>query len=194
MVADFSLARSDATLLERIVARDQAALADLYDRHARLVFSLALRILRDRGEAEDVLQEVFIRVWDRAESYDQALGTPAAWLVRIARNRAIDRVRARTVRAAIDVPATMDAATEPAPGPDPELAASRSEEQRAISAALATLAPEQRILIERAFYEGLTYSELAAAFHLPLGTVKTRIRAGMQSLRMCLTALGGEAS
>jgi RNA polymerase sigma-70 factor (ECF subfamily) len=182
---------ADTDLLSRIAARDQAALADLYDRHARLLFSLALRILKDRGEAEDVLQEVFVRVWDRAESYDQALGTPAAWLVRIARNRAIDRVRARSVRAAIDVPASVDAASERAPGPDPERVASASEERRAVAAALETLAPEQRVLIERAFYEGLTHSELAAAFNLPLGTVKTRIRTGMQSLRARLAALAG---
>jgi len=84
--------RSDIALLERIVARDERAVADLYDRHNRLLYGLILRILRDRGEAEEVLQEVFVLVWTRAETYNIALGSPAAWLVRVARNRAIDRL------------------------------------------------------------------------------------------------------
>jgi RNA polymerase sigma-70 factor (ECF subfamily) len=86
---------TDLGLLQRIVARDTAALADLYDRHSRVLFGLILRILRDRAEAEEVLQEVFVRVWTRAELYDLRLGGPKTWLVRLARNRAIDRLRAQ---------------------------------------------------------------------------------------------------
>jgi len=96
---------TDFTLLQRIAARDTAALADLYDRHSRLVFGLILRIVRGRGEAEDLLQETFVRVWNRAEIYDARLGGPLPWIVRVARNRAIDRVRARRVRASVDTPA-----------------------------------------------------------------------------------------
>ena len=90
--------RTDIALLDRIVARDEQAVAELYDRHHRLLFGLILRILRDRSEAEEVLQEVFVLVWTRAETYNVALGSPAAWLVRIARNRGIDRLRANNVR------------------------------------------------------------------------------------------------
>ena len=185
-------ASADIRLLERIVARDQAALAELYDRHCRLLFTLILRILKDRGEAEDVLQEVFVRVWDRADGYDPLLGAPAAWLARISRNRAIDRLRARAVRADLSV------ASEPAlpapdstPSSDPEGLAVTSEQRRAIAAALATLPDNQRALIESAFFEGYTQSELAERFDLPLGTVKTRIRTGMQTLKRALEASGG---
>jgi RNA polymerase sigma-70 factor (ECF subfamily) len=193
MIVSGSTSAADVALLDRIARRDQAGLAELYDRHCRLLFSLILRILRDRGEAEDVLQEVFVRVWDRADSYNASLGTPAAWLVRISRNRAIDRLRSRTVRAAVQAPEVErpEQARDPAPNADPEQFAASSEERRAIVDALAALPPEQRLLIESAFFEGYTQSELAERFDLPLGTVKTRIRTGMQSLRRSLATLGG---
>src|SRR5678815_4309257 len=107
MIVSSSTSAEDIALLDRIARRDQAGLAELYDRHCRLLFTLILRILKDRGEAEDVLQEVFVRVWDRADGYDPSLGAPAAWLARISRNRAIDRLRARAVRADLSV-ATSD--------------------------------------------------------------------------------------
>src|SRR5918911_4991433 len=107
--------RADITLIERIVARDERAIGELYDRHNRLLFGLILRILRDRGEAEEVLQEVFVLVWTKAETYNVALGSPAAWLVRIARNRAIDRLRSNTVRQR-----TAESAPMPEAVPTPE--------------------------------------------------------------------------
>lgn len=178
----------DVALLKRIVDRDAAALGELYDRHHRLLFSLILRMLRDRGEAEDVLQEVFVRVWDRAGSYSPALGTPSAWLVRIARNRAIDRLRARQVRAGLAEPLELaPLAADVDSSPDPELLTAAAEERRIILDALEGLPPEQRTLIESAFYEGYTQSELAEKFGLPLGTVKTRIRTAMQTLRAALS-------
>jgi RNA polymerase sigma-70 factor (ECF subfamily) len=174
-------AHADILLIERIVARDERAIADLYDRHNRLLFGLVLRILRDRSEAEEVLQEVFVLVWTRAETYNVALGSPAAWLVRVARNRAIDRLRANAVRLR-----AVESAPLPTPPENPETRASVSEQQRAVGRALDTLPPDQRELIEQAYFLGLTQSELAARFKLPLGTVKTRIRSGMQALRQRL--------
>lgn len=174
--------RADIVLLDRIIARDEGAVGELYDRHSRLLFGLILRILRDRSEAEEVLQEVFVLVWTRAETYNVALGSPAAWLVRIARNRAIDRLRANTVRLR-----AVEAAPEPAPEESPETRAVQSEQQRAVAQALQALPSDQRVLIEQAYFLGLTQSELAERFKLPLGTVKTRIRTGMIALRQQLS-------
>ena len=173
--------RVDVVLLDKIAARDQSALAELYDRQSRLIFGLLMRILKDRHEAEEVLQEVFLAVWTRADTYNASLGSPAGWLVGIARNRGIDRLRANSVRdRAVD-------GYQPLAGVDsPELRAARSEQARVVSRALDGLEAEQRDLIEHAYFLGLTHSELAARFRLPLGTVKTRIRVGMLALRRSL--------
>ncbi len=145
--------------------------------------ALILRILRNRSEAEEVLQEVFVTVWNRAETYDVALGSPAAWLVRIARNRAIDRLRANAVR----VRAVESAPFELQSSDNPETSAWLGEQQRAVARALDAIPPEQRELIEEAYYLGLTQSELAERHKLPLGTVKTRIRTGLLTLRQHLS-------
>lgn len=175
--------QADVTLIERIVARDQAAVGELYDRYSRLLFGLTMRILRDRGEAEEVLQEVFFQVWSRAATYDAGLGAPIAWLVRIARNKALDRLRANGVRlrAAIDAAPNGWTTTD-----TPETRASAHERERAVAHALGSLAPEQRLLIEQAYFFGLTQSELAERHGLPLGTVKTRMRTGLHVLRQQL--------
>jgi len=180
-------ARADTALLDRIVARDERAVADLYDRHNRLLFGLILRILRDRSEAEEVLQEVFVLVWTRAETYNVSLGSPAAWLVRIARNRAIDRLRSNAVRLR-----AVEAAPLPDAAASPETCAADSERQRVVKRALDTLPAEQRVLIEQAYFLGLTQSELSERFQLPLGTVKTRIRTGMITLREQLSQIGAD--
>jgi RNA polymerase sigma-70 factor (ECF subfamily) len=169
---------ADIALIDRIVARDETAVGALYDRHNRLLFGLILRIIRDRSEAEEILQEVFVLVWTRAETYNVSLGPPAAWLVRIARNRAIDRLRANSVRVR-----AVESAPEPPPSENPESQASASEQQRTVARALESLPADQRVLIEQAYFLGLTQSELAERFKLPLGTVKTRIRTGMLALR-----------
>jgi RNA polymerase sigma-70 factor (ECF subfamily) len=178
---------ADIAILDRVVARDERAVADLYDRHNRLLFGLILRILRDRSEAEEVLQEVFVLVWTRAETYNVALGSPAAWLVRIARNRAIDRLRSNAVRIR-----AVESAPLPVAADSPETRAAESERQRAVKRALDELPADQRILIEQAYFSGLTQSELAERFQLPLGTVKTRIRTGMIALREQLSQLAGQ--
>ena len=157
----------DLVLLQRIVERDERAVVELYDRYSRLVFSVINRILHSASDAEDVLQETFVRVWSRADSYDAALGSPATWLTRMARNRAVDHLRAQRTRAAVDGPApphTLDSAS-------------------ALPGAVARLPEAQRVLIEAVYFEGYTQQELAARFGVPLSTVKTRIRAGLTALR-----------
>jgi RNA polymerase sigma-70 factor (ECF subfamily) len=174
----------DRALLRRIVARDETAVAELYDRHSRMIYSVILRILRNSTDAEDVLQDVFVRVWTRADTYDDRLGSPAAWLVRIARNRAIDRFRSKRTRGeagpATDAP-ERDVPASPAESPD--LVVQGSVTADAVRGALSALPESQRVLIEAAFFEGYTHQELASKFGVPLGTVKTRIRTGMLALR-----------
>jgi RNA polymerase sigma-70 factor (ECF subfamily) len=171
-------ARADVALLDRVIGRDPNGLGDLYDRYSRLLFGLIVRILRNRDEAEEVLQEVFVQVWTRAGTYDPALGSPAGWLVGISRNRAIDRLRANAVRVRPSEPSSMLPPEE-----TPEQQVSFGEQQIDIRRALDALPSDQRDLIEQAYYLGFTHTELAARHSLPLGTVKTRIRTGMQTLR-----------
>jgi RNA polymerase sigma-70 factor, ECF subfamily len=148
-----------------------------------------MRILRSPSDTEDVLQETFVRVWSRADTYDALRGSPAAWLMRIARNRAIDRVRARRAQSkvAVDpaVHAGADAAhsIEPVTRDTPATTLEGNMTAGAVRTALATLTPAQRELIEAAFFEGYTHTELAKRFDVPLGTVKTRIRTGLAAMR-----------
>jgi RNA polymerase sigma-70 factor, ECF subfamily len=185
---EFSSPEVDLIILQRIATGDQAALAELYDRHRRLAYTLIMRILGSPSDAEEVLQETFVRVWTRADSYDAVLGSPAAWLTRIARNRAIDRLRARRVRGNVDVDlartgAAASASWEPVTLDTPETVLHGRTTAGAVRTALASLTPEQRTLIEAAFFEGYTHSELATRFGVPLGTVKTRIRTGLATMR-----------
>jgi RNA polymerase sigma-70 factor (ECF subfamily) len=169
--------RHDILLLDRVTERDSEALGELYDRHSRLLYGLILRILKDAAEAEEVLQDVFVQVWKRTDTFNADLGTPVAWLVRIARNRAIDRLRSTNLRAR-----TLEA-PPPQPAESPEVRAAMTEQQRAMARALDLLSAEERQLLEHAYYLGLTQSELAERFGLPLGTVKTRMRAALMTLR-----------
>jgi RNA polymerase sigma-70 factor (ECF subfamily) len=178
----------DVNLLQRIVARDEAALAEFYDRHSRLAYTVIVRILGSPSDAEDVLQETFVRVWSRADTYNALLGSPATWLTRISRNRAIDRLRAGRARGNVAIePAVHDAdaprSGEPVTRDTPETVLEGRTTAGAVRTALATLTPAQRALIEAAFFEGYTHSELATRFRVPLGTVKTRIRTGLAAMR-----------
>ncbi len=179
----------DLGLLQRIASRDEAALTEFYDRHSRLAYSVIMRILGSPSDAEEVLQETFVRVWSRADTYDALLGSPGTWLTRIARNRAIDRLRARRVRGNVgagpalhsdnDAPRSGELVTRDAP----ETVLEGRTMAGAVQTALAALTPAQRALIEAAFFEGYTHSELATRFGVPLGTVKTRIRTGLAAMR-----------
>jgi RNA polymerase sigma-70 factor (ECF subfamily) len=180
--------QSDCALLERIAGRDAEAVGELYDRHSRLLYGLILRIVRDRSEAEEILQEVFVLVWNRVTTYNPGLGPPAAWLVGIARNRAIDRLRANSARRRAIESARIDVESNE----NPETDAQVGEQQKAIRQALETLPREQRDLIEEAYFLGFTHSELAERHKLPLGTVKTRIRTGLLALREQLAQIGVE--
>jgi RNA polymerase sigma-70 factor (ECF subfamily) len=175
-----SSSAADLGLLQRIAIRD--------DRHSRRAYSVIMRILGSQSDAEDVLQETFVRVWSRAESYDALMGTPSAWLTRIARNRAIDRLRARRVRGNVAVGPIQAGddpprSEEPVTRDTPETVLEGRTMAGAVRTALAALTPAQRALIEAAYFEGYTHSELATRFGVPLGTVKTRIRTGLAAMR-----------
>jgi len=179
----------DLGLLQRIAIRDEAALAEFYDRHSGVAYSVIMRILRNPPDAEEVLQETFVRVWSRADTYDALLGSPAAWLIRIARNRAIDVLRSRRARANITVERAGHASDDPPRSLEPitnetsETTLEGHTMAAIVRTALTSLAPGQRELIEAAFFEGYTHAELAHRFGVPLGTVKTRIRTGLAAIR-----------
>ncbi len=181
---------SDAQLLEAITKGDEQALAALYDRYASILFGLLLRILHDRAEAEDVLQEVFLRVWQRAADFDDMRGRVFTWLVTIARSRAIDRLRAVQSRARVaEEAAHENVSTNTTNAMTDAIAA---EQREVVKQALAEIPEEQRRALVLAYFEGLTQSEIAARTGEPLGTVKTRTRAGLTRLRAILyTASAG---
>jgi len=178
--------------LARAVQGDQTALAELYDETSALVYGLAFRILGDRDAAEDVTIEVYAQVHRQASHYDASRGTPSAWLLTLTRSRAIDRLRAETLRRAREE-SLDDAAPLAALIADPEKCSATAELRRMVRSALATLTPEQREVIETAYFAGLSHREIAAKSGQPLGTVKTRIRTGMLLLRERLRPLLAEA-
>jgi RNA polymerase sigma-70 factor, ECF subfamily len=179
-------------LVERVASGDQSALAALYDATNRLIYSLVLRVLGDMSSAEEVLMDVYTQVWRQAASYDANRGAPLAWMATIARSRAIDRLRSgwqdQHRKEPLDV--LGDA---PANAASPEESAVASERQRFVREALDLLTPEQRQVIELAYYSGLSHSEIAEKLNQPLGTVKTRTRLGMMKLREALAPLLGES-
>jgi RNA polymerase sigma-70 factor (ECF subfamily) len=178
----------DHVALERMARGDQGGLAELYDRHGRLVYSLALRIVRERGDAEDVTQDVFVQAWRQAERFDTARGNAVAWLVTMARARAIDLLRRRRVRPQVAADAAVVDATDDAPGQDVQF--EWGERAAAIQEAMSALPLLQRLAVELAFFEGLTHAEIAEQLEVPLGTVKTRVRQGLLRLRDRLASAG----
>jgi len=176
------MAMAGETLVRRMAAGDREAFGTFYDRYAPLVFPLIVRIVRDRSDAADVLQDVFWEAWQGAPAYDPARGTPEAWMITRARTRAIDRVRAVRRRGETFVP-PVDESLAAAPAETGGDAAERAEDRGVIRSALQTLSPPQREAIELAYYAGLTQTEIAERLKQPLGTVKTRIRLGLERLR-----------
>jgi RNA polymerase sigma-70 factor (ECF subfamily) len=179
---------SDVDLLRRIGSGDVQAVGELYDRYSALLMPLAIRIVRDRAEAEDVLHDAFMAVAERAGQYAVERGTVAAWLVTLVRNLAIDRTRRRDRRGAL---ARDVIAHEPAaPPPDPETLTADASERAKIRRALGQLPEAQRQTLEVAFFEGLSYPEIAARENVPLGTIKSRAARALASLREALEKEG----
>ncbi len=179
---------SDEALMEQLILCDRRAFEEIYDRYGDLVYSTALRVLRDPHLAEDISQEIFVRLWRKPDSYVAERGRFLTWLISVTRNRAVDEVRARGRRQRHET-ASLEEQEREVPagtGDDPALNAQLAEQRRIVRAALAELPPEQRQVIELAFFGGLTQKEIADRLTQPLGTVKTRIRLGMQKLRGAL--------
>jgi RNA polymerase sigma-70 factor (ECF subfamily) len=178
----------DEELMRRLFARDGRAFEALYDRYGDLVYSTALRVLHDRQLAEDVTQEVFARVWRSPGSYVAERGRFLTWLVSVTRNRAVDEVRSRGRRQRHESasPEEQERELPAGEGNDPLVSAELAEQAHAVREALAEIPPEQREAIELAYFGGLTQQEIAVTLAQPLGTVKTRIRLGMQKLRALL--------
>ena len=178
----------DRRSLQRAASGDSAGLAALYDRHGRAVYSLAIRILGDEGDAEEVTQDVFAQAWRRGGQYDEARGTVAAWLLVMARTRAIDRFRARRVRPEGRVQDDDGLTLQQLPATSPDVASEMMAAERGqrVRQALEALPFLQRVAIELAYFEGLSQREIAERLEQPLGTVKTRMRLGLLKLHDAL--------
>lgn len=173
--------------MKAIAARDEAALAQLYDRYRVILFGLLMRILGNREEAEDVLQEVFLQVWRKAEDFDETRGRPFTWLVTLGRSRGIDRLRTLASRERVAEAGAREASEEIS---DAASDAFRSEQRGLVNNALAQLPDEQKGPLMLAYFDGLTQSEIATRLGAPLGTVKTRMRTGLIRLRELLAGHG----
>jgi len=173
---------TDRTLIARVEARDADALASLYDMYAARLLGLAARILGDTGEAEEVLQEVFLFVWRAAATFDPARGSVLAWLLVATRSRSIDRLRTRRPAARAGLTRVDRVPDKPDPR-DVEADSATREWETLCRAAIAELPPEQRLALELAYFEGLTHQEISRKTSTPLGTVKTRVRLGLMKLK-----------
>ncbi len=171
----------DTSLVARMQQRDPNALAELYDRYGRITYSLILRVVRDTGVAEDLVQETFLRVWNRVHGFDAQKGSIGPWLLAVARNRAIDYLRSAggRERNALE----FDETDHPVLYCDMEKDLLRSDKARRVKSAVEKLAPNQRQVIELAYFEGLSQTEMAERMGQPLGTVKTWVRSALKNLR-----------
>jgi RNA polymerase sigma-70 factor (ECF subfamily) len=174
-------AEDDTQLVVRLQRRDPRALAELYDRYGRVVYSLILRVVRDTGIAEDLVQETFLRVWNRVHGFDAQKGSIGPWLLAVARNRAIDYLRSAGGRERNAV--EFEETERPALYCDMEKDILTSDKARVVKSAIEKLSPNQRQVIELAYFEGLSQTEMAERMGQPLGTVKTWVRAALKNLR-----------
>jgi RNA polymerase sigma-70 factor (ECF subfamily) len=177
----------DVKLLKAIAARNEAALAQLYDRYRLILFGLLMRILNNREEAEDVLQEVFLQVWRKAEDFDENRGRPFTWLVTLGRSRGIDRLRTLAARDRVAEAGAKEVVDQIS---DAASDAFKSEQRGLVNEALSQLPDEQKRPLMLAYFDGLTQSEIATRLGAPLGTVKTRMRTGLVNLRELLAGKG----
>ena len=175
-----SAAEADIDVVQRLAAGDRDAVAELYDRHAARVLGLAHRIVRNSSDAEDVTQEVFAQAWRTAPNYEPARGSVAGWLLMMARTRAIDRLRSRQARRDEGM-SNLDAMPSRAPAVADRLIAAEQAER--VRDALLALPVDQKVALELAYFEGCTHTEIAERLQTPLGTVKTRIRTALATLR-----------
>jgi RNA polymerase sigma-70 factor (ECF subfamily) len=173
-------AGGDGDLLLRLQKRDPQALAELYDRYGRLAYSLILRVVHDSGIAEDLVQETFMRVWNRVHGFDGERGSLGPWLLAVARNRAIDYLRSAQARHS---PAELGQMDHPALYSEMEGDLLNRDSTRRIQSAMQKLPAQQREVIELAYFEGLSQTEMAERIGQPLGTVKTWVRSALRSLR-----------
>jgi RNA polymerase sigma-70 factor (ECF subfamily) len=173
---------TDAALIGRVRQKDEEALAALYDRHAGMMYGMLLRILKDSGAAEEAIQDLFWEVWRRAEQFDERRGTPLAWLLVMGRSRALSRLRATRRRRDVEVVDEFRPETLSSPS-DPESEIARLRLTERLGAALRSLPSKQKQALELAYFEGMTQKEIAARTGSPLGTVKSRIRTALQTLR-----------
>ena len=169
---------ADGTLLLRIASGSESDLGVLYDRFERPVYSLAYRMLGDGMEAEDVVQDVFVKIWNKALEYRSERASLSTWVLSITHHTAIDHLRRRQARATVDVEAAVLEAH-----PDPRSSTESLLDAVGIQRALERLEPQERSLVELAYYDGLTHQQLAARTGLPLGTIKTRLRSSLGKLR-----------
>ena len=174
-------ADGDRDLVLRLQRRDPRALAELYDRYGRLAYALILRVVRDVGAAEDLVQETFLRVWTRAQAFDAQKGSIGPWLLAVARNRAIDYLRSAGGRERNNV--EFEETEHPSLFIDMEQGILASDRARRVKAAVEKLSASQRQVIELAYFEGLTQTEMAERMGQPLGTVKTWVRSALKILR-----------
>ncbi len=176
---------TDARLMRQVAQGDKQAFAELYDRFSGPLYGAALRILRDSAEAQDVVHDAFVALWEKATTFEATRGSAFSWAVTLVRNRAIDRVRMRQRRAELlaeSAPSDLGYADEGGANTGSD-SAQLGDEARAVRAAVATLPPEQQRALELAFFGGLTQEEIARKLSQPLGTVKARIRRGLMKLR-----------
>jgi RNA polymerase sigma-70 factor (ECF subfamily) len=176
---------ADDQLVSRIAAGDASALEALYDRYVRQCFGLALRMVGEPGLAEEVVQEVFLKLWSRPDSYSPQKGAFVSWLLSLVHHRAVDELRKRSrTEVALDNDQPLSVInTRPDPQPDPSEQVWVMEQQRVVRQALGELPENQRLVLELAYFGGLSQSQIAERTSQPLGTVKTRMRMGLQNLR-----------